>query len=287
MQANITLKVPTPHGFLWLVVDPAGERWTPVASLAERIGVPVSLLLAKMDRGRNHWRAMDLVNSSPSRHCLPSDKVSELLNCIKKYKVPFARFEAFTWLQHHAYTALNDYRIAAKPALGTAPPPRAGDLIPLMGAPVRVFQADEAPVLGLQTFNFGMLTVRVVMLEDEPWWMAADVCSVLKIQNPTDALKRLDEDEKGTLVSTEGGPGRRIVNEPGLYALILGSRKPEAKAFKRWITHEVMPSIRKTGAYGVVQQFRVPTSLREALLLAADQQATNAPVQPAFFCEAV
>ncbi len=77
------------------------------------------------------------------------------------------------------------------------------------------------------------------------------MCRALEIGNPTDAMRRLDADER-TLVSIEGasnGLPVNAVNEPGLYTLILGSRKPEAKAFKRWITHEVIPAIRKHGAY--------------------------------------
>ncbi len=98
--------------------------------------------------------------------------------------------------------------------------------------------------------------VRTVLIDGEPWFVAVDVCRALEISNVSDALKRLDDDEKMTIDSTEGHVGKRggaqsmnIVNEPGLYTLVLSSRKPEAKAFKRWITHEVIPSIRKTGAY--------------------------------------
>lgn len=98
--------------------------------------------------------------------------------------------------------------------------------------------------------------IRAVTIDNEPWFVAADVCRALEIGNPTMALSRLDEDEKMTLSLTEGHSGQRggaqsmnIVNEYGLYNLILGSRKPEAKNFKRWITHEVIPSIRKHGAY--------------------------------------
>ena len=81
--------------------------------------------------------------------------------------------------------------------------------------------------------------VRTLTIDSYPWFVAADVCKALEIRNPTDALRRLDSDER-TLVSIEGasnGLPVNAVNEPGLYALILGSRKPEAKAFKRWITH--------------------------------------------------
>ena len=93
--------------------------------------------------------------------------------------------------------------------------------------------------------------VRVVMRDDEPWFVASDVCRALGI-NPT-AVRRLDADEKMTLRLMQGESNRssdtNIVNEPGLYTLVLGSRKSEAKAFKRWITHDVIPSIRKTGNY--------------------------------------
>lgn len=109
----------------------------------------------------------------------------------------------------------------------------------------------------LQVFEnaeFGF--VRTVTVDNEPWFVAVDVCKALDICNPSMALARLDEDEKMTLNSTEAHSGQRggaqnynIVNEPGLYTLVLGSRKPEAKAFKRWITHDVIPSIRKHGAY--------------------------------------
>ena len=93
--------------------------------------------------------------------------------------------------------------------------------------------------------------VRTTVIDGEPWFVAVDVCHALDIGNPSDALNRLDSDER-TLVSIEGASnGKPVngVNEPGLYSLVLGSRKPEAKAFKRWITHEVIPSIRKHGAY--------------------------------------
>jgi hypothetical protein len=71
------------------------------------------------------------------------------------------------------------------------------------------------------------------------------------LSNPSEAIRGLDDDEKSTLRISEGGPERNIINEPGLYSLIIRSNKPEAKKFKRWITHEVLPSIRKTGQYDV------------------------------------
>lgn len=100
------------------------------------------------------------------------------------------------------------------------------------------------------------------MKDGEPWFVAADVCRALEMSDVSMSLRRLDDDEKGTSsICTLGGQQEMsIVNEPGLYALVLGSRKPEAKAFKRWITHEVIPTIRKHGAY------MTPEKLEEALL---------------------
>ena len=93
--------------------------------------------------------------------------------------------------------------------------------------------------------------VRSILIDSDPWFVAADVCKALELEKTNRALSRLDDDEKGAhSVSTPGGRQRMsIISESGLYSLILGSRKPEARAFKRWITHEVIPSIRKHGAY--------------------------------------
>lgn len=90
--------------------------------------------------------------------------------------------------------------------------------------------------------------VRTVEQDGQTWFVAADVCRALDIANPTDAIKRLDEDERARFNLGRQGETNTI-NEPGLYTLVLSSRKQEAKAFKRWITHEVLPSIRKHGAY--------------------------------------
>ena len=103
----------------------------------------------------------------------------------------------------------------------------------------------------LQKFNNQAKEVRTVIKNGEPWFVAKDVCEVLELGNPSQALTRLDEDERNTIILNEGigNPEKSIVSESGLYSLILGSRKPEAKQFKRWITHEVIPSIRKHGTY--------------------------------------
>lgn len=110
----------------------------------------------------------------------------------------------------------------------------------------------------LQTFNnLELGDVRVLNRDGNPWFVAADVCKALEISNSRDAIARLDDDEKAAVgltdTSSNGVTQKRemsVVNEPGLYTLVLGSRKPQAKAFKRWITHEVIPAIRRTGAYG-------------------------------------
>lgn len=94
-------------------------------------------------------------------------------------------------------------------------------------------------------------TIQVIEKDGEPWFVAAGVCRALELGEVHVAMRRLDDDEKGRCsIPTPGGTQEMtIINEPGLYSLVLGSRKPEAKAFKRWITHEVIPSIRKTGGY--------------------------------------
>ncbi len=102
-------------------------------------------------------------------------------------------------------------------------------------------------------FAFEDHLVRVFDVEGEPWFMGIDVCSALEIRNSRDALSRLDSDERNTVVVADGIPGnpeRTIVSEPGVFRLVFTSRKPEAERFKRWLAHEVLPSIRRTGAYG-------------------------------------
>ncbi|AHV96116.1 phage antirepressor [Paenibacillus sabinae] len=115
----------------------------------------------------------------------------------------------------------------------------------------------------LQQFMYGHKEVRSTLIDGQPWFIAKDVCDVLGLTNPTMAIQTLDEDERAKFNLGRQGE-TNIVNEPGLYSLILGSRKQEAKQFKRWITHEVIPSIRRTGTYGI------PTNLPDALRLAAE-----------------
>ncbi|WP_286801354.1 BRO-N domain-containing protein [Marinobacter sp. UBA2498] len=119
-------------------------------------------------------------------------------------------------------------------------------------------------------FHFSSTDLRVLLINEEPWFVAADVCHALAIVNYNDAVRNLDDDEKGVgTIDTLGGKQKvSIINEAGLYCLIFKSRKPEAKKFKRWVTHEVLPAIRKTGSYGVSvwqQPDRASYKLRQQL----------------------
>ncbi len=103
----------------------------------------------------------------------------------------------------------------------------------------------------LTVFTFQGNNVRTIVKNGSPWWVLKDVCDVLDIGNSRDVMARLDSDEKGVdIIDTLGGRQEvSTINESGLYNVILVSRKPEAKKFKRWVTHEVLPSIRKHGLY--------------------------------------
>lgn len=127
----------------------------------------------------------------------------------------------------------------------------------------------------LAIFTYSNLEIRTVLREGQPWFVAIDVCAILGIANARDAVNSLDEDEyelvPAAVVSTDARPQDllNLINEAGLYSLILRSRKQEAKAFKRWITHEVLPAIRKTGRYETKPA--IPQTYADALQLAADQ----------------
>lgn len=108
-------------------------------------------------------------------------------------------------------------------------------------------------------FGYDDQLVRTVMIDDAPWFVAKDVCAALDLTNPTEALKTLDDDEKNTLRISEGIPNRgnpnmNIINESGLYTLILRSNKPQARRFRKWVTSEVLPNIRKNGIYDMTGQ---------------------------------
>lgn len=118
-------------------------------------------------------------------------------------------------------------------------------------------------------FTYGDAQVRVVQIDGEPWFVLADICRVLDIANPSRVAASLDSD---ALRSTEviDSLGRiqqaKVTDESGLYAVIFQSRKPEAKDFRRWVTHDVLPSIRRTGTYGQVQQLTGPELMAKALI---------------------
>jgi prophage antirepressor-like protein len=100
--------------------------------------------------------------------------------------------------------------------------------------------------------------VRMLVVRGEPWFVASDVAAILGYRNAPDMVRNLDDDEKGTqIVRTPGGKQEaNVISESGLYSAALRSRKPEAREFKRWVTHEVLPSIRKTGQYSVSAETR-------------------------------
>lgn len=135
----------------------------------------------------------------------------------------------------------------------------------------------------MQVFNYEGNEVRTVIKGNEPWWVLADVCRVLDIQNNRNAARRLDDDEKGVhLMDTLGGGQKMtIINESGLYKVILRSDKPEAKKFTRWVTHEVLPAIRKTGSYsqpGAAQPFTMEQMAQFAAAVAAQVVTQIVPV---------
>ncbi|MDM8399514.1 phage antirepressor protein [Acinetobacter baumannii] len=124
----------------------------------------------------------------------------------------------------------------------------------------------------VSVFNFNQNEVRTIVKEDgEIWFVLSDVCNVLEIGNPSDAARRLDNDEV-TLDIIEGNHRpTNLVNESGLYSLVLTSRKPEAKQFKKWVTSDVLPSIRKNGGYISGQENDDP----EIIMAKALQVANN------------
>lgn len=130
-------------------------------------------------------------------------------------------------------------------------------------------QIVESP--SVTPFSYGDWPVRVVTVDGDPWWVAKDVCDVLDIAESHRALAALDDDEKGRhSMTTPGGVQLlSVISEAGLYSLILRSRKPEAKAFKRWVTHEVIPSIRRTGSYGARPALTEDEIVHQALAISA------------------
>lgn len=131
-------------------------------------------------------------------------------------------------------------------------------------------------------FNFDGEQVRVIAIDGEPWFVLADLCAVLAIRNVSDTASRLDDDVKG-VATTDTLGGRQqvtVVSEAGMYEVVLLSRKPEARAFKRWITGTVLPEIRKTGSYGVQRALTPDEIVHQALqITAAKVQELEAKVE--------
>lgn len=153
---------------------------------------------------------------------------------------------------------------------------------------------NEITTLQFNNDQFGQL--RAIQDESgEPWFVAKDVCDALCLGRQHDSTRYLDADEKGEgLVDTPSGKQTMVViNEPGFYTLVLKSRKPEAKAFQRWVTHEVLPSIRKKGGYIAAAPDETPEQIMaRAVLLAQDtiarQKAQIEELKPkALFADAV
>lgn len=136
----------------------------------------------------------------------------------------------------------------------------------------KAVQVSSQPV-----FNFGAHSVRVVVRDGEPWFVASDVCEALEYSNSRSAVAdHLDDDERMTVASADSHSGKRggarlmtIINESGLYALVLRSRKPEARKFAKWVTSEVLPAIRKTGVY-----VGKPFTVNPGDVLTAEEQNT-------------
>ena len=131
-----------------------------------------------------------------------------------------------------------------------------------------------------RVFQFRNRQIRTMQVDGEPWFVAADVCAVLGLANPSQAVSYLDDDER-CLITNEvwrNNGGLQAVSEAGLYSLVLRSRRAEAKTFRRWITHEVIPAIRRSGAYLMTEAATspgklLPISRRDLLNLAV--QAEN------------
>ena len=136
-----------------------------------------------------------------------------------------------------------------------------------------LFQQKGESMNDLQIFNneeFG--EIRIITKDNEPWFVASDICRSLDLSNPTMAMQRIDDDEKAKFNLGLSGGETNCVNEYGLYSLVLASRKREAKDFKRWITHEVIPSIRKNGGYIAGQETMSDEELLSKALMVAQRK---------------
>lgn len=134
----------------------------------------------------------------------------------------------------------------------------------------------------VQIFNFNSSEIRVVKDEGgEPWFIAKDVCDVLGLSNITEALRNLDGDELTSEILKSGNQGRemKLVSESGLYALVIRSNKPNAKKFRKWITSEVLPSIRKSGGYIAAKADETPEMIMARAIKLADETINRQKLQ--------
>lgn len=127
-------------------------------------------------------------------------------------------------------------------------------------------------------FNYEAHDVRVITRGGEPWWVLKDVCDVLELSNPSMVAGRLDEDERAKFNLGRQGEAT-IISESGLYSVILRSDKPEAKRFRKWVTSEVLPSIRKHGLYAIDEVLENPDLLINALTALKEERARTAALQ--------
>lgn len=154
----------------------------------------------------------------------------------------------------------------------------------------------------IQTFDFDGSGIRTLTIDDEPYFVGKDVAQVLGYSNPRDAIaKHVDAEDRNTVAIRDGkgNPNQTVINESGLYSLILGSKLPEAKRFKRWVTSEVLPALRKHGVYANAQtaeklisdpDFLIRTfqALKEEREARRQLELQNAQMKPkALFAEAV
>lgn len=127
----------------------------------------------------------------------------------------------------------------------------------------------------LQPFLYGTQKVRTILVDGEPWFVLNDLCTILNITNVGNVLARIDDEDKSSIRLTDGTPGnpnRSIVSEAGMFDVIVRSDSPNARPFQKWVTHEVLPAIRKTGAYGTPA---LPRTYAEALRELADTAERN------------
>lgn len=146
----------------------------------------------------------------------------------------------------------------------------------------------------LQNFNFNNLPVRTILIDDEPWFVVADVAKVIEATNPTDLAKLVDDEDKSRQSLGSGSP-KNIINESGLYQILIRSNNKNAKPFRKWVTREVLPTIRKHGAYmtdSKAQDVISGSGLADLLLQAGNQikqlELEKSKMQPkALFADSV